>query len=129
MVVDDEKDIVSLVEKILTEWGYRVDIFTNPIEALHEFEQTNSFSSPAAKRYDLRVLDIRMPAISGIELATRAKEMDRSIKIILMTAFEPTPDMLSGYPVVRYDALLKKPFALDEICAAVHNQLAHERMF
>jgi CheY-like chemotaxis protein len=123
MVVDDEHDIVAVVQNILKRYGYdNIDSFTNPIEALHEFEAANVVSHD--NRYDLLILDIRMPVISGYEFAKKAKSMDPRIKVILMTAFEIDDDKSQDLPVIKYDELVKKPFALNTICKAVERQLA-----
>lgn len=127
MVVDDEHDIVAIIQNILKRYGYNnVDSFTNPIEALHEFEGANG-SSHDNNRYDLLILDIRMPVISGYEFAKKAKSIDPKIKVILMTAFEIDDDKSrQDLPVMKYDELVKKPFALNSICKAVERQLASQ---
>jgi CheY-like chemotaxis protein len=123
MVVDDEPDIVGIVHNILKRYGYsHIDSFMNPIEALHEFEGANVASH--GNRYDLLILDVRMPVISGYEFAKKAKSMDPKIRVILMTAFEIADDRSPGLPVIKYDELVKKPFALNTICKAVERQLA-----
>jgi CheY-like chemotaxis protein len=123
MVVDDESDIVAVVQNILKRYGYKnVDLFTNPIEALHEFEGANVTSH--GDRYDLLILDVRMPVISGYEFAKKAKSMDPKIKVILMTAFEIDDKGSPGLTMIKYDALIKKPFALNTMCKAVERQLA-----
>ena len=123
MVVDDEPDIVAIVQNILKRYGYsHIDSFINPIEALHEFEVANVASHDA--RYNLLILDVRMPVISGYEFAKKAKSMDPKIKLILMTAFEIADEASPDIPVIKYDELVKKPFALNTICKAVERQLA-----
>ena len=123
MVVDDEPDIVAIVQNILKRYGYsHVDSFTNPIEALHEFEGANVTSH--GDRYDLLILDVRMPVVSGYEFAKKAKSMDPKIKVILITAFEIEEESSQSLPVIKYDELVKKPFALNTICKAVERQLA-----
>jgi DNA-binding NtrC family response regulator len=123
MVVDDEPDIVAIIQSILKRYGYtNADSFTNPIEALHEFERANVASQ--GERYDLLILDVRMPVISGSEFAKKAKSLDPKIKVILMTAFEIADEASLGLPVIKYDELVKKPFALNTMCKAVERQLA-----
>lgn len=125
MVVDDEPDIVALVQYILKKYGYNnIDSFTNPIEALHEFENANIASRSENNRYDLLILDVRMPIVSGYEFAKKVKAVDPKIKVILMTAFEIEDKEIPGLPVIKYDELVKKPFALNTMCKAVERQLA-----
>jgi CheY-like chemotaxis protein len=69
LVVDDEPDIVKEVLKTnLQKNRFLVDAFSNPQEALRNF-QSNS------KDYWLILLDIRMPALSGIRLARKVKRL------------------------------------------------------
>lgn len=60
LVVDDEIDVIYIMKRILEEIGlFQVDTFADPTVAL-------SFFRP--NRYDLVILDIRMPYINGLEL-------------------------------------------------------------
>jgi two-component system, cell cycle sensor histidine kinase and response regulator CckA len=60
---------------------FLVNAFTNPEEALQSFNSN-------AESYCLVVSDIRMPALSGIQLARKVKEVNPNVKVVLMTSFE-----------------------------------------
>jgi CheY-like chemotaxis protein len=62
LLVDDEKDIVTVIKKGLEKRGLEVDIYTDPLEALSKF---------TPQLYDLLILDSRMPGMSGIQLLKR----------------------------------------------------------
>src|SRR5919106_338701 len=81
LVVDDDSDIAHVLKQGLLKNGFLVSIFTNPEEALKNF-QSNS------KDYRLILSDIRMPGISGIRLARKVKEINPDVKVVLMTSFE-----------------------------------------
>jgi DNA-binding response OmpR family regulator len=79
LLVDDEHDITSVLKKSLEMHGYSVDAFNEPERALADFKP--SF-------YDALLLDIRMPGMSGFELARALWQKDPNAQICFMTAFE-----------------------------------------
>jgi two-component system, cell cycle response regulator CpdR len=81
LVVDDEEDIAIVLKEMLEKYDFDVDAFTNSEEALEHFKSRE-------KKYSLVISDIRMPGMSGIQLAKRIKSIDPNIKIILLTSFE-----------------------------------------
>src|SRR5918994_7306844 len=81
LVVDDDPDIVQVLKLGLLKNRFLVNSFTNPEEALQSFK-SNSES------YCLMLSDIRMPGLSGIQLARKVKEVNPAVKTVLMTAFE-----------------------------------------
>jgi DNA-binding response OmpR family regulator len=117
MVVDDEFDIAFIVRKYLEKWGFTVDTFTNPLYAFQQFKKTPG-------QYDVVLLDIRMPEMSGIELAERMLKIRPDAEIVMMTAFEITAEDLNfRLPRLQNDDILKKPFQLVQICTAVKKHL------
>lgn len=118
MVVDDEPDLLKMVEMYLKSWKFEVDGFTDPVAALAFFQKSPSFFSRV-------LMDVRMPHMSGLELAQHMLRLRPDVKIMLMTAYQiDSLDLQSNLPVVRYEDILKKPFRLAEICDAVKKQLS-----
>jgi DNA-binding NtrC family response regulator len=78
LVVDDEADFAKLIQTILTQAGYRVDLATSATAAI-ALQRKNA--------YDLAIVDLRMPEMTGLELLEYLKARDRSIFVILMTAY------------------------------------------
>jgi DNA-binding NtrC family response regulator len=120
MVVDDEPDLMVMVTRYLKAWKFETEGYTDPVKALDAFQ-----SNPS--RYSMVLTDVRMPQISGIELARRILAIKPDAQVVIMTAYEVTKEMLVGVPVVRHSEILKKPFRLAEICESVrrHLQIAH----
>lgn len=117
LVVDDEPDLLRLVTMYLKSWNYEVDAFTRSIEALSFFQKNPSF-------FSLVLTDIRMPGMSGLELASHVLRIRPDIRVMLMTAYEITPsDLEKSLPIVKYKDILRKPFRLKEICEGVKKQL------
>ena len=117
MVVDDEFDIVMIIRRYLERWGFNVDTFTNPLHALQVFKANPD-------RYSLVLTDIRMPEMSGIRLAGLLQAIKSDIKVVIMTAYEVTPEELQEHlPTITHQDILQKPFKLLQICTAVKKQL------
>ena len=81
LVVDDDSDIVQVLKLGLLKNRFLVNAFTNPEEALQSFKSN-------AESYCLVLSDVRMPGLSGIQLAKKVKEINPAVKTVLMTAFE-----------------------------------------
>jgi DNA-binding response OmpR family regulator len=62
MVVDDEPDSCVTFKKTLEDHGFAVDTYENSQQALHDFE---------AGVYDIVILDIKMPEVTGFELSEK----------------------------------------------------------
>jgi DNA-binding NtrC family response regulator len=91
--------------------------FTNPFDAITRFK-----NSPFS--YLLVVTDIRMPQMTGLELAKSILRVKPDAKIIIMTAFEiSTEELESSLPITEHKDILKKPFNLVRICGSVKKQM------
>lgn len=118
LVVDDEQDIVFTLKTILTEAGFSVDAFTNPSVAFEMFRP---------EKYELIILDIRMPGLNGFELYMKLLEKDNSIKVLFLTAvnefsmyakFKSSVSPMSGK---RY--YLQKPVDLPKLLQRMDDML------
>lgn len=117
MVVDDEPDLLRMVELYLKAWRFDADPFTSPIEALAHFKKNPS-------SYSLVITDIRMPDMSGLELAKHMLEIKQDMKIMLMTAFQiDSLELENSLPIIKRGDIIEKPFRLVEICNGVKKQL------
>lgn len=79
LVVDDEPDIILVIKAGLERAGYEVDAFTDPAKALKNFKPNY---------YHRIITDIRMPSISGFELARRINAIDGGAHVCFLSAFE-----------------------------------------
>ena len=108
LVVDDDSDIAYVLKQGLLKNRFLVDAFTNPEEALQNF-QSNSES------YQLILSDIRMPEMSGIKLARKVKETNPKVKVVLMTSFEIKDNEFSKvFPSTQVDGFVQKPFHMKD---------------
>jgi len=108
LVVDDERDVVELINFILTKDGHEVIQAYNGREAL-EITGLLPFDKPAV-RPDLVILDIMMPDIDGYTVQNKMMENDntRSIPIVILTAKGQMKELFGMASNVA--AYLEKPF-------------------
>lgn len=110
LVVDDEEMLLRALRQILTVAGYAVVTTQQPAEALH-LANTD--------RFDVALLDVRMPEMSGIELLEKLKSAHPDLEVVMMTAFGTVEDAFRAVKLGAFD-FLKKPFEnIDEVVLAV----------
>jgi two-component system cell cycle sensor histidine kinase/response regulator CckA len=109
LIVDDDPDIVHILKLGLLKNGFLVTAFTNPEDALQSFKSN-------AEAYCLVLSDIRMPALSGIQLARKVKEINPNVKVVLMTSFEIRDSEFSKvFPSVQVDGFVQKPIGIRDL--------------
>ena len=109
LAVDDDSDIVTMVEQALRLNGFKVSAFTDPTMALEDFKVN-------CKDCTMILSDIRMPGINGYELIKKAKEINKQVKIVLMSAFEINDQEFHNVlPDIKVDAFLQKPFHIQQL--------------
>ena len=92
MLVDDEIDIIGLFTEILTLNGISVRPFTNPKEALDDFEQSHD-------NYRLVISDVRMSPMSGVEFVAKIKEIDSEVHFANASLLEAPLGHLVAAPI------------------------------
>ena len=113
LIVDDDPDIVQVLKRGLQKGRFLVNAFTNPEEALQSFKSD-------AESYCLVVSDMRMPALSGIQLARKVKEINPNVKVVLMTAFEIRDNEFSTvFPSTSVDGFVQKPIGIKELTSKI----------
>jgi DNA-binding NtrC family response regulator len=118
LMVDDEHDITTVVSRGLEQRGFRITIFNNPVEALNHFKP---------QTFDIVLLDIRMPQMTGFELARAIWKTDENAKICFMTSFEIyEQEAAAVFPSLRTPCFLRKPMSLDQLAKHIHTQLGSD---
>src|ERR1700758_1686748 len=107
LVVEDEARMVALLRRGLTEEGHTVTCASDGAEGL-----------TLAKNYefDVIILDIMMPKLSGYELAKRLRAEKIRTPILMLTARDSLPDIVRGLDLGA-DDYMTKPFSFDELVA------------
>jgi DNA-binding NtrC family response regulator len=119
MVVDDERDILSILKRGLESKNrFQVDTFMDAESALE------SLKGNSADYYDLVLTDIRMPKINGFELYRRIKESNPHMKIVFITAFEINKDEFSKViPSVDVIDFISKPVSMSTLITKLNSIL------
>lgn len=108
---EDDKDLRELLDFALTRAGYLVTCCTNGLDLLNRLEEGDPF--------DLIISDLRMPALTGLEVLESQLENRQRAPFICMTAFG---DRQTHEQAQRFGAAytIDKPFDLDEMIELVH---------
>ena len=117
LVVDDELIVRDSLDKWFREEGYDVAVAESAQDALTKM---------AARRFDLALVDIKMPGTDGVELQRRMHEIDPDMLVIIMTGYASVETAVAALKNGAYD-YVSKPFDPDDIAHTVHNALSHRR--
>lgn len=116
LVVEDDDGVRRFIVECLEMLGCEVSQAGNGSEALDRL---------ASARPNLMIVDFAMPGMNGAELTTKVRERLPDLPIILATGYA---DMDAVDEVVAADRVLRKPFHIDELAAAVRAALADPHM-
>ena len=115
LVVDDERDVLITIKKGLEEYGFLVDAFSDPIEALASFR---------ASEYVLSLLDLRLPFMNGLELSLKIRKLDKAVKVCFITAFPAYYETLvEENPDLDFPCFIKKPVTIDALVKRIKSEL------
>ena len=115
LIVDDEKEIVSMLYCYFSKLGYTVYTATAGNAALKEVE----------KKPDIILLDVNMPDIDGFTVCERIRDYV-SCPIIFLTARIEDSDKIKGFSIGADDYVIK-PFSVDELEARIAAHLRREK--
>ncbi|TMF27464.1 MAG: response regulator transcription factor [Chloroflexi bacterium] len=116
LVVDDDRDVATLVGTVLTEAGHEVHAITDARQAMAAF---------AELRPDLVTLDVLMPSVDGISLCLELRR-NSDVPVLFLSAKDDPPDRVVGLRIGA-DDYLGKPFDNDELAARVEALLRRDR--
>ena len=93
LIVDDEKHLRLLYQTEFESEGYQVDTAADAMEALGKFEH---------ERYDLVILDIKMPGMDGIEALGKFLGRDNKLPVIINSAYDSYKDNFMSWAADSY---------------------------
>ncbi len=109
LVVEDDDPLREAIVSLLTEENYIIDEAATGDEGLYLAEQGI---------YDLLVLDIMLPEISGLDIVKQVRTAGDAVPILLLTARDSVADKVNGLETGADDYLVK-PFAIQELLARI----------
>jgi DNA-binding response OmpR family regulator len=117
LLVEDERSLATVLKRGLEEHGYAVDVASDGDEA---------FAFLSAEPYDLAVLDVRLPDISGFEVCRRIRADGCNLPVLMLTALDSVEDRVAGLDSGA-DDYLAKPFDPRELFARVRALLRRQQ--
>ena len=107
LIVDDEKDITMVFKVTLERAGFKVEVFNDPLEALSQFKP---------HYYDLVLLDIRMPQMSGLK--------DSEVKGRFISALDVYKEELGKYSLDKEEeSIIWKPISTRDLVRIIKEEL------
>jgi DNA-binding response OmpR family regulator len=117
LLVEDENGVANFIRKGLEEEFYTVD---------HAVDAEDGISLVEANKYDLIILDIMLPGMSGIELCREIRKKSINSPVMMLTARDTIDDKVTGLDSGA-DDYMTKPFAFDEFLARVRALLRRKQ--
>lgn len=113
LVVDDEKLICEMIKSELEKAKYNVTVVNNSKEAVKIIDSLD---------FDVILLDLMMPHITGLELLQMIKEKKNDTPVIMMTAYGSVETAVKAMKLGAFD-YIAKPFSMDELLLVVKKAL------
>ncbi|WP_155059303.1 ATP-binding response regulator [Streptomyces blattellae] len=107
LLVEDDRELVTMLFEVLRDEGYAVDVATDGQRGLH---------LGLTRQYDVLVVDRRLPALDGLDLLGRLRSRAVRTPVLVLTAMGAVHDRVDGLDAGADDYLVK-PFELDELSA------------
>lgn len=117
-LVEDEDKVSSFIKKGLNEHNYEVDIADNGEAALDMILQ---------KDYNLVILDVMLPGMSGIELCRQLRKHQPQLPVLMLSALGTIDDKVNGLHSGSDDYLVK-PFHFNELLARIEALLRRKKL-
>ncbi|MGD0884744.1 MAG: response regulator transcription factor [Thermodesulfovibrionales bacterium] len=117
LLIEDEKGVASFIKRGLEEENYAVD---------HAVDGEEGLSFAFANQYDLIILDIMLPGMSGIDICKQVRKKNIQTPVMMLTAKDSVKDKVVGLNCGA-DDYMTKPFSFDEFVARVRALLRRKQ--
>ena len=117
LIVDDELSVRDSLRRWFGDEGYEIGTAASAGEALTRL---------AERKWDVALIDIKMPGTDGIELQAKMKEADPELLVIIMTGYASVETAVAALKMGAYD-YVTKPLDPDEISHLIGNAIAQRR--
>jgi len=113
LIVEDETDMRDGLQKILSREGYSVDTAGDGVRAVEKLQQSD---------FQVVIADLKMPRMDGIGVLEKAKNIDNSIAVIIITGYGTVKTAVESMRLGAFD-YIAKPFKTEDIRSAVERAL------
>lgn len=117
LVVDDEEVMRDVLESLLSQEGYRVDLAKTGEEGLARFGE---------RSYEAVLLDVSMPGIGGLRTLEELLKLDREAAVIMITAYATFDTAIAALELGAFKCI-RKPFENEQILKVVATAIARRR--
>ncbi|MFA5405585.1 MAG: response regulator, partial [Ignavibacteria bacterium] len=117
LIVDDEQNILDVLTLVLSSEKYEVDASLDGFSAIEKVRKN---------RYDLVLLDIKMPRMDGLEVLEKIKEIDKSLIVIMISGHGTFETAVEATKKGAYN-FIQKPPDLEELKIAIRNALGYKK--
>ena len=118
LVVEDEEALAFGIRDALVHTGYEVGVVHDGTSALDALEKN---------KFDLVVLDIMLPGMSGLDVLRKLRETQHGVRVVVLTALADESDVVRGFELGA-DDYMAKPFSPRELVARVSAQFRRREM-
>jgi DNA-binding response OmpR family regulator len=117
LVLDDDPDITTTFHFALEDTGlFEVETYNDSIEALSNFKP---------HLYDLILLDIKMPDMSGFELCDKIRKLDNKVKVCFISAFDPySSELKEELLSLKIECFIPRPIQIKELVERIQVELS-----
>ncbi|HUK66284.1 MAG TPA: sigma-54 dependent transcriptional regulator [Anaeromyxobacteraceae bacterium] len=120
LIVDDEPVLLKALEALLSKKGHQVTALDSPIQATQRLAQED---------FDVALLDVKMPDLSGLELLTAVKHRRPEVEVIMMTGHATVETALAAVKAGAYDYLTKPFDDVELVARAVEKAAERKQLF
>ena len=113
LVIDDEKIVCSMVQRILTQEGYEVETFTDSTQALERIRE---------KEFDLVITDLKMENVDGMDILKEVNTLYPEAKVIMLTAYATLDAAIEAIRERIFD-FFPKPVKIEDLKRSVQKAL------
>jgi len=124
LIVDDYPDIGDMFAAVLSKRGYSIETATNGEQALEIYQKAREQGRP----FDLLILDLALPGISGIMVSEAVRAMGDQVKIAFLTAHSDDPMTGARGAIANVVGIWRKPIEAARLQANVACVLGDERV-
>ncbi len=118
LVVDDDEVECRALESLLVGAGHQVESCLSGQEAMARLKEGS---------FDLVITEVKMPGVDGLDVLRKAKELDPSCEVIVITAYASVESAVEVMRLGAYD-YISKPFNIDEISIVIDKALEKRRL-
>jgi DNA-binding response OmpR family regulator len=118
LLLEDDTVLSKEISLFLTKHGFQCDCVYDGSWVSSQFR---------LNQYDIAILDINVPGLNGLQVCRELRATDRSISIIMLTAFGEVEDKVNAFNAGADDYLVK-PFHFDELLVRIHALLRRKEV-